>query len=143
MPRGTEVSLLVVLDDAPHGRLRSATVSQRAALAAPHGSLWSATVSQRAALTEADACGETDACAEPKDCDELKFCAELKDCDNKIPVVGICAEMSSVSITPPSRLILGSSTDSDSSGPSGKSRFAKRAAFRLEKTAGVPSLSCG
>jgi len=130
------VSLLVELDVAPLGRLESATVSQRAALDAPRGSLWSATVSQRAALTEADACVEADACAEPKDCDELKVCAEPKDCDDKIPVVvaesdevveseicigtGICAEMSSVSITPPSRLVLGSSSDSDSSATSGK-----------------------
>ena len=62
MPRGTKVSLLVVLDAAPHGRLWSATgnASQRAALDAPRGSLWSATgnASQRAALTEADACDE-------------------------------------------------------------------------------------
>ena len=125
------MSLLVELDVAPHGRLRSATVSQRAALAAPHGSLWSATVSQRAALTEADACYKANACA------DLKDCAEPKDCDDKIPVVvaesdevveseicigtRICAEMSSVSITPPSRLVLGSSSDSDSSATSGKS----------------------
>ena len=120
MPRGTEVSLLVVLDAAPHGRLWPATVTQRAALDTPRGSLWLATVSQRAALTEADACGEADACAEPKDCDELRVCAEPKDCDNKIPVVvaesdeieqseicigtGICTEIPPVSITPPSRL---------------------------------------
>ena len=93
--------------------------------------VWSATVSQRTALTEADACDEPNACA------ELKDCAEPKDCDDQIPVVvaesdeveeseicvgtGICTEITSVSITPPSRLVLRSSTDSDSSATSGKS----------------------
>ena len=69
------MSLPVVLDDAPHGRIWSATGN----------------ASQRSALDEADACGE------PKDCDELKICAEPKDCDDKTPVVvaeAICARES-------------------------------------------------
>ena len=79
MPRGTKVTLLVELDDAPHGSLPSAN-------AALH---WSALASAGAA-PHWPALDEANVCVVKTQCED-----EPKDCDDQIPVdaeAHACAE---------------------------------------------------
>ena len=147
MPRGTKV--LSSAGAAPHWPALAS------AGAAPH---WPTLVSAGAAphwpaLGEANVCDEPNACDEPKKCDDKTQVVVTEDdevVESEIGIgptgicIGICTGISSV--PPLCRLVLGSSTDSDSPEIPTESRFAILLTIRFtfgSKTGSIPSLDFG